>query len=690
MGFNFNQKAGDNGFMDQSDSDDDNNFHPPVLSKYALELLEKEEVGSLGAIKDQGKIPKNVSFKNSDQQMTAYTTQNTIHTNQSDVETIFTKTINQELHDISSTSQPKTTKNFHSNIPLNNDNSNNEIHYSQSFSRSAHRRLKPLGSLGPPKRAARADSCQIQEAVMSQLQPKDSIDSSILKTPITTVGIFSTESQESNGFFRKKEMNDHNNLKHCQSSESPNRTFNHNNDDDDDFNFGKKQNLNPHPLLRSNGKRQLANKTPNTVEISSQKEMILEEIHQLKSRIHKKPPSSTNLGKSNGTLTLSSQIKRLPQSKIESSDFKQSKAPDANTDLSSGNDNYIQHYFKQKIPLKSKVSNSRLIDVNGKLYEKLELLGKGGSSKVFKVKSKENKVYAIKKICLDDFETSSIIGFRGEIDLLKKLRGEERVVKLIDESLDQGSLLLVMECGDIDLSQVLQKRLNLPLDFEFVRYHSNELLKCVRAVHDAGIVHSDLKPANFLFVKGMLKIIDFGIANAVPDHTMNIYRDSQIGTPNYMAPEALIEINQLQPDNPKSKTTWKVGKPADVWSCGCIIYQMVYGRPPYGGYQGSQRLFAIMNQEVKIEYPNVGLGNITVPLTLMQTIQQCLVRDPTSRASVDELLNSEFCRPRVVTEEFILRLVENALDFGSRNKLEEPVVKQMANDVWRRLSNMEL
>ena len=75
--------------------------------------------------------------------------------------------------------------------------------------------------------------------------------------------------------------------------------------------------------------------------------------------------------------------------------------------------------------------------------------------------------------------------------------------------------------------------------------HSHKLLtkpvaQAVSTIHDARIVHSDLKPANFLMVEGVLKLIDFGIAKAISSDTTSIARESQVGTLNYMSPEAIL------------------------------------------------------------------------------------------------------------------------------------------------------
>lgn len=325
------------------------------------------------------------------------------------------------------------------------------------------------------------------------------------------------------------------------------------------------------------------------------------------------------------------------------------------------------------------IPKKKSITINGIQYEKLELLGRGGSSKVYKVKAlSNNKLYAIKKVTFDQFDESCVKGFKGEIDLLIKLKHSDRVVKLVDHAIGDGSIYLVMECGDSDLAHVFQSKISMTstLDLNFVKFHAIEMLKCVLAVHKAGIVHSDLKPANFLFVRGILKIIDFGIANAVPDHTANIYRESQIGTPNYMAPEALVEINQTfpgpDPNNSGSgeqlKNTWRVGMPSDVWSCGCIIYQMIYGKPPYGNYSGNQRIMAIMNPQVRIQYPTTGLGGVIVPTSAIDLMKKCLSRNPNERFTIEQCLNSDFLHPKIVNEDFIRDLVHLAVNFGINNR----------------------
>lgn len=81
-------------------------------------------------------------------------------------------------------------------------------------------------------------------------------------------------------------------------------------------------------------------------------------------------------------------------------------------------------------------------------------------------------------------------------------------------SQEKSHLILVMECGSIDLAGFLRKNRTKITENE-LRVFWRQMLEAVHVIHEARIIHSDLKPANFLLVEGRLKLIDFGIANAL-------------------------------------------------------------------------------------------------------------------------------------------------------------------------------
>ena len=285
------------------------------------------------------------------------------------------------------------------------------------------------------------------------------------------------------------------------------------------------------------------------------------------------------------------------------------------------------------------------ISVNGKLFTRLDCVGRGGSSKVYRVMAENYKIFALKRVTLEDQDELAIKGYKGEIDLLRKLEKVERVVRLFDYEINEErhTLSVLMEMGESDLNRVLTLRLNAEdaaLDIVFVRYFWKEMLECVQAVHQHEIVHSDLKPANFLLLQGKLKLIDFGISNAIADDTVNVHREQHIGTPNYMSPEALMDVNAANGLAASAGKMMKLGKASDVWSLGCILYQMVYGKPPFAHIANQmQRIMAIPNTNHVIAFPDSGVGGVAVPRSLIKTLQLCLSRDQRQRPTVDELLS---------------------------------------------------
>ncbi|KAF5360862.1 hypothetical protein D9756_004731 [Leucocoprinus leucothites] len=334
------------------------------------------------------------------------------------------------------------------------------------------------------------------------------------------------------------------------------------------------------------------------------------------------------------------------------------------------------------------MQSPRHIVVNKKPYARLDMIGKGGSSRVFRVMSHNNELYAIKRVSLDRTDNEMMSGYMNEIALLKRLEGNHRIIRLIDSEVragpggTKGHLLLVMECGEIDLARLLQDQMKNPL---------NMMLQAVHVIHEEKIVHSDLKPANFVLVRGQLKLIDFGIANAIANDTTNIQRDHQVGTINYMSPEA-IEL-------PDGMRRLKVGRPSDVWSLGVILYQMIYGQPPFQHLPFLQKMRAIPDHNHIIEFPEYSVpalpaskstngDQISPPTKLdhlkcrvrtdvIDSIKKCLTRNSKERATIPELLEhpelNAPAKPQLTDDETIINshYMRQLLQYGIKLGAEQ-------------------
>jgi hypothetical protein len=195
-------------------------------------------------------------------------------------------------------------------------------------------------------------------------------------------------------------------------------------------------------------------------------------------------------------------------------------------------------------PALPRIEDESTVVVRGVAYAKLECVGRGGSSRVYKVMAPNRKIFALKRIRFSGRDAEAAAGFIDEIALLETLRGRANIIQLVDAEVHhrEGLIFVVLEYGDIDLARLLQRRdrqraeqaagraaaggaapatpsgapgaagAPLEVDENFIRLYWEQMLGAVAAVHAQRIVHSDLKPANFLVVEGCLKLIDFGIA----------------------------------------------------------------------------------------------------------------------------------------------------------------------------------
>uniref|UniRef100_A0A8C4PIH5 TTK protein kinase n=1 Tax=Equus asinus asinus TaxID=83772 RepID=A0A8C4PIH5_EQUAS len=181
----------------------------------------------------------------------------------------------------------------------------------------------------------------------------------------------------------------------------------------------------------------------------------------------------------------------------------------------------------QHLQISASSSTNECISVKGRIYSILKQIGSGGSSKVFQVLTENKQIHAIKYVNLEEADNQTIESYRNEIAYLNKLQQHsDKIIRLYDYEITDQYIYMVMECGNIDLNTWLKKKKSIN-PWERKSYWKN-MLEAVYTIHQHGIVHSDLKPANFLIVDGMLKLIDFGIANQMQPDTTSIVKDSQI------------------------------------------------------------------------------------------------------------------------------------------------------------------
>ena len=105
----------------------------------------------------------------------------------------------------------------------------------------------------------------------------------------------------------------------------------------------------------------------------------------------------------------------------------------------------------------------KTLRLGSKSYRILQMIGKGGSSKVYRVLSQhDNQIYALKKVNLKNLDEATLNGYINEIDLLEKFKNQNSpyIIKLIDQEIhrEQGSIALLMECGESDLCKMLQEK----------------------------------------------------------------------------------------------------------------------------------------------------------------------------------------------------------------------------------------
>lgn len=213
-----------------------------------------------------------------------------------------------------------------------------------------------------------------------------------------------------------------------------------------------------------------------------------------------------------------------------------------------------------------------LFENGGRLsdYDVLKPIGKGKFSVVFKaLRRRDEQPVALKKIAIFD-----LMDARAREKTLKEVRlvqavNHPNIIQYLDAFIENKELHIAFEWAEAgDLKRQIRKANEKSLRFEertIWRYFS-QLCDAIFYLHRARIMHRDLKPANiFLTLQGVVKVGDLGLGRHLSENTLEAR--SKVGTPLYMSPEVLRG----------EAYDWK----SDVWSLGCILYELAMLRSPF-------------------------------------------------------------------------------------------------------------
>lgn len=224
-----------------------------------------------------------------------------------------------------------------------------------------------------------------------------------------------------------------------------------------------------------------------------------------------------------------------------------------------------------------------------------------------------------------------------EKDALNRLTDHPGIVRLYYTFQDERSLYFVLDyCKGGELLGVLKRMVTF--DEECTRFYCAQILDTIDYMHKRGIIHRDLKPENILLDSQMhTKITDFGTAKILDTSRKAESRSdisaldstdlpelerasSFVGTAEYVSPELLTDKNAC--------------KASDLWAFGCIVFQLLAGRPPFKAaneYLTFQKIVAL-----EYEFPT------GFPAVARDLVERLLVLDPARRLPIEHIKNHQF------------------------------------------------
>ena len=250
-------------------------------------------------------------------------------------------------------------------------------------------------------------------------------------------------------------------------------------------------------------------------------------------------------------------------------------------------------------------------------YEIEGVLGRGGMGIVYRAReTKLNRVVALKMILAGEHAGhEASVRFLAEAETVARL-SHPNIVQIF--SFGDHDEKPYLELEYLDGGSLSQRLDGTPWEPGRAAALIEILARAIAEAHREGIVHRDLKPPNILYGSdGRPKITDFGLAKSMCSHPDLTHSGAIIGSPSYMAPEQA-----------EGKTR-AIGPPADIYSLGVMLYEMLTGRQPFRG----ATVYATLHQVKSAEPVPPSRLVPGLPRDIETIATKCLRKDPGKRYS---------------------------------------------------------
>jgi Tol biopolymer transport system component len=259
-------------------------------------------------------------------------------------------------------------------------------------------------------------------------------------------------------------------------------------------------------------------------------------------------------------------------------------------------------------------------------YQVLSLLGRGGMGEVYRAHdAKLGRDVAIKVLpAMFTADAERLARFDSEARMLAALNHPHIGAIYGLEDADRVPALVL----ELVEGETLADRLHRgPISPRDALAMARQIADALDAAHRKGIIHRDLKPGNIKITPdGVVKVLDFGLAKAVASDVASTQDVSQSPTAAIGATRVGGILGTAAYMSPEQARGMPVDKRADIWAFGCVLYEMLTGRPPFTGQTVAETFAAILDRE-----PDWKTLPGATPSGIRELLRECLQKDLTRR-----------------------------------------------------------